>query len=175
MTDVRDDESLPRTLGILFAAIAFLMLADMADDLRSSPDLVHLALELAVVVLASVGAWSLWRAVFAARRQARALSADLHLARADAERLRTEARDALRGLGDAIDRQFERWDLTPAERGIGVLLLRGLSHKEIAQARATSERTVRQQALAVYRKAEVHGRAELSAYFLEGLPLPPTS
>ncbi len=174
MTDVRDEGTLTRTLVFLFAAIALLMLADMADDLRSSPDVRHLLLELSVVAMAAVGAAVLWRAVRAARRRARVLSADLHVARADAERWRTEAQEVLRGMGAAIEGQFERWELTAAERGVGLLLLRGLSHKEIAQARATSERTVRQQALAIYRKADVAGRAELSAYFLEGLPLPDT-
>jgi DNA-binding NarL/FixJ family response regulator len=172
MTDVRDGESRPRTLVILFAAIAVLMIADMADDLRSAIEPLHLGLELAVVVLAAVGVTALWREVFAARAEARALTLDLRTAQADAERWRVEARDALLGLGDAIGHQFERWELTAAERGVGVLLLRGLSHKEIAQERDTSERTVRQQALAVYRKAGVHSRAELSAYFLAGLPLP---
>jgi DNA-binding CsgD family transcriptional regulator len=44
--------------------------------------------------------------------------------------------------------------------------------KEIADARGTAERTARQQALAVYRKAGLGGRAELSAFFLEDLLLP---
>jgi hypothetical protein len=35
---------------------------------------------------------------------------------------------------------------------------------------ARSERTVRQHAVAVYRKAGVAGRAELAAFFLSGLP-----
>lgn len=43
----------------------------------------------------------------------------------------------------------------------------------MARARGTSERTARQQALAVYRKAGLAGRAELSAFFLEDLLLPP--
>ena len=38
--------------------------------------------------------------------------------------------------------------------------------------RATSERTVREQARSVYRKAGVSGRSGLSAYFLEDLLLP---
>lgn len=175
MTDVRDGESLPGALVIIFAAIAVLMLADIADDVRASADPWHLALELAVVVMAALGAVVLLRAVLAARREARALSADLHSARADAERWRAEAQDALRGLGDAIERQFGRWELTAAERGVAMLLLRGMSHKEIAQARETSERTVRQQSLAIYRKSGVRGRAELSAFFLDGLPLPPAA
>ena len=68
--------------------------------------------------------------------------------------------------------QFERWELSPAECEVGLLLLKGLSHKEVAATRDTSERTVRQQALAVYRKAGLSGRAELAAFFLEDLLLP---
>jgi DNA-binding NarL/FixJ family response regulator len=51
-------------------------------------------------------------------------------------------------------------------------MLKGLRHKEIAKIRHTSERTVRQQALAIYRKAGLEGRTDLAAYFLEDL-LPP--
>ena len=100
------------------------------------------------------------------------MSVDLAVARQAAERFRNEARDALRGLGEAIDRQFSRWQLSPAEREVGLLLLKGLSHKEVAAARSTSETTIRQQALAIYRKSGLHNRAELSAFFLEDLLLP---
>lgn len=78
----------------------------------------------------------------------------------------------LRGLGAAIDAQFERWGLSSAEREVALLLLKGLAHKEIADVRGTSEKTVRQQALSAYRKAGLTGRAELSAFFLEDLLLP---
>jgi DNA-binding NarL/FixJ family response regulator len=40
------------------------------------------------------------------------------------------------------------------------------------QFRATSETTIRQQALAIYRKAGVRNRSDLSAFFLEDLLLP---
>lgn len=56
---------------------------------------------------------------------------------------------------------------------MALLLLRGLSHKEVAQQRGTSEGTVRQQALSVYRKSGLGGRSALAAFFLQGLPLPP--
>ncbi|HVP62222.1 MAG TPA: LuxR C-terminal-related transcriptional regulator [Myxococcaceae bacterium] len=59
--------------------------------------------------------------------------------------------------------------VTEAEREVALLLLKGLSLREIAGLRETSERTVRHQSLAVYRKAGLAGRAELSAYFLEDL------
>jgi DNA-binding NarL/FixJ family response regulator len=71
-----------------------------------------------------------------------------------------------------IDREFTKWDLTEAERSVALMLLMGLSHREIATRRGTCEGTVRQQALAVYRKAGLSGRSSLSAFFLEELVLP---
>lgn len=41
--------------------------------------------------------------------------------------------------------------------------------KEVAEVRGASERTVRKQAQAVYAKAGLGNRAELSAFFLEDL------
>ena len=55
---------------------------------------------------------------------------------------------------------------------MALLLLKGLSHREIAEARATAETTVRQQALALYRKSGLRGRSDLAAFFLEDLLLP---
>lgn len=83
-----------------------------------------------------------------------------------------ETQDLLRGLSDQIDRQFEKWGLTAAEREIALLMLKGLRHKEIAGVRGTSERTVRQQALTIYRKAGLDGRTDLTAFFLEDLLQP---
>ncbi len=51
-------------------------------------------------------------------------------------------------------------------------MLKGLTHKEVAEVRATSETTIRQQALGVYRKAGLRNRSELAAFFLEDLLLP---
>jgi DNA-binding NarL/FixJ family response regulator len=55
---------------------------------------------------------------------------------------------------------------------VASLLLKGLSHKEIAEVRRVSEATARQQARAVYKKAGLSGRNELAAFFLEDLLLP---
>jgi DNA-binding CsgD family transcriptional regulator len=97
---------------------------------------------------------------------------DLEVARLEGQRWRSEARTLLNGLGEAIDQQFSRWNLTEAEREVALLLLKGLSLKEAAQVRATSERTIRAQARSLYAKAGVSGRAALSAFFLEDLLAP---
>jgi DNA-binding NarL/FixJ family response regulator len=104
-----------------------------------------------------------------ARAEAKALRGESEAHRVEAERWKNEAKHLIDGLGAAIDDEFERWGLSPAESEIGRLLLKGLSHHEIADLRGVSERTARQQAQSLYKKAGLAGRAELAAYFLEDL------
>jgi DNA-binding CsgD family transcriptional regulator len=158
--------------ALILLLIAALVGLDVVGDARAGSTPAHLALELAVIAAALLGAGVLWFQLATTRRTARVLRRDLSAAEASLARFREESQELVRGLGAAIDRQFERWALSPAEREVALLLLKGLSLKEIAELRATSERTVRQQSLAVYRKAELGGRAELAAFFLEDLLLP---
>ncbi|MEQ8459496.1 MAG: LuxR C-terminal-related transcriptional regulator [Sandaracinaceae bacterium] len=154
-------------LGAL-GAVALLIAVDVVVD-YSEGHSIHIVLELVAmsVVLSVVGAMM-------HRRELRigTLASHLTRSRREAERWRAEAEHALEGLAVAIDAQFERWALTPAEREVGLLLLKGLSLKEVAGARGTSERTARDQARAIYRKAGLSGRTELAAFFLEDLLLP---
>ncbi|WP_081531700.1 LuxR C-terminal-related transcriptional regulator [Rhodovulum sp. P5] len=98
-----------------------------------------------------------------------ALRRDLALATQAGEAWRQQSRKLMQGLSDAITQQFDRWNLSPAEADVAGLMLKGLSLREIAGLRQSSEATVRQQAQNVYRKSGLANRAELSAYFLEDL------
>jgi len=98
---------------------------------------------------------------------------DLETARAEGRDWRAKVQANLQGIRVEMDRQFETWGMTAAERDIGLLILKGLSHKEIATIRRTSEATVRQQAQAIYRKSDLPGKTAFSAYFLEDLFAPP--
>ena len=53
------------------------------------------------------------------------------------------------------------------KRGNTSFLLKGLSFDEIATVRDTKEKTVRQQATAIYRKSGLNGRHEFAAWFFE--------
>lgn len=64
---------------------------------------------------------------------------------------------------------LQQWGLSAAEVDIAWMILKGLPFKEIAVARGTSERTVRQQAQSIYRKSGLPNRTEFSAHFLEDL------
>jgi DNA-binding CsgD family transcriptional regulator len=101
-----------------------------------------------------------------------ALAQQLQVSVLETSHWKHEAGYLLAGLGVAIDAQFERWLLSPAEREVALFLLKGLSHKEIATMRHVGEATVRQQAQGVYRKSGLANRNDLAAFFLEDLLLP---
>jgi DNA-binding CsgD family transcriptional regulator len=124
-----------------------------------------------MVVLFAVPVWLTYQS-FLVYKNKLALIRDLDMARIHGRQWRDETRALLKGLGEAIDRQFLTWKLTEAERGVGLLILKGLSLKEIAAVRLTSERTIRAQARSIYAKAGLSGRAALSAFFLEDLLAP---
>jgi DNA-binding CsgD family transcriptional regulator len=168
-----------RTSILLFALIALLMAVDMVMDYRGNVAMALESFELLVFVSALAGIAFNLRQLTEAHHRSAQLDQELAKARAearlsneDARRWAQEAQTVLHGLGEAIDRQFDRWGLTPAEREIALLQLKGLRHKAIAELRNTSERTVRQQALNIYRKSGLNGRNDLAAFFLEDLLLP---
>lgn len=97
------------------------------------------------------------------------LVSDLVKARIEGKIWRDASRAHIEGLGKAIQSQFIEWELSAAEVEIASLMLKGLSHKEIAQIRSSSQATIRQQSGAIYRKSGLSSRAELSAFFLEDL------
>lgn len=148
-----------------FAAIAVLIGWDLVVDYSEGAGWGHIAAEFVVLLIAAAGALLIWLQLGRARHR-------LSVARADANRWREENRELIRGFATAVGRQFERWGLSDAETEIGFLLLKGLSHKEIANLRSTSERTVREQSRSIYRKSGLQGRAGFSAFFLESLMTP---
>ena len=71
--------------------------------------------------------------------------------------------------------QFDAWRLTPSEKDVALLLVKGLSLEEIARVRESGAKTVRQHAANVYAKAKLEGRHQLAAYFFEDLLVPPAT
>lgn len=171
MSGVRESGHVFVPVG-LFGGIALLIGADLLSDYQAGHGPLHLILELLAGGLATCGVGLFARHAWTVHVAAEDLERDLRTMEREAWQWREEARNALEGLGAAIDREFSKWGLTDAERDIALQLLKGLSHKEIAGERHTSEGTVRQQSLAIYRKAGLGGRSNLSAFFLEGLTLP---
>lgn len=88
-------------------------------------------------------------------------------------RARAQAEDSLRlargAFMEVLDEHFDEWSLTPAERDVALMAIKGLSTAEIAEVRKTSEGTVKAQTNAIYRKAQVTGRPQLLSLFIDDL------
>lgn len=106
----------------------------------------------------------IWQRLASRRRER-----ELREARKALETIRQQIESGQSADRSAITRQLHEWSLSTAEIEIAWMVLKGLQFKEIAGARGTSERTVRQQAQAIYAKSGVTSRTEFSAFFLEDL------
>jgi DNA-binding CsgD family transcriptional regulator len=173
MSEDLNNQKLIKIGLVLYAVIFLLIMLDVAGDYADGIEWQHITIELIVLIIAIIGITLLGRAYYQNTQfTLRHLQQDLEIAKQEAQQWRDESRDLIQGLGVEIQKQFIRWGLTPAESEIGLLILKGFSHQEIANIRTASERTVREQARALYRKAGLAGRSELSAFFLEDLLLP---
>lgn len=77
---------------------------------------------------------------------------------------------AARGeMADLIDGFFDRWGLTPSERDVALLVLKGFDNEAIAGIRKVAAGTVRAQTARIYAKAGVEGRAQLFSVFMDEL------
>jgi DNA-binding CsgD family transcriptional regulator len=162
-----------RLLIGLLLALGLGQAVDLLLDGPSGRTTGHVAIDLFLVGLSLAGATWLWRGWSKAERKLAVARDDLARTDGERDRWRAASQQVLTDLGAAIDGQLRAWGLTAAEREVAFLLLRGHSHKDIAQRSARSEPTVRQHAVAVYRKSGLGGRAELAAFFLGDLPTPP--
>jgi DNA-binding CsgD family transcriptional regulator len=159
-------------VGVGCSALLLTLEVVSQGDEISLIELLTAAVTLLLTIGSVVGVVLLMHRIQAHREENTALIRDLKVARMEGKAWRTRARRHLAGLKAGIDKQFEDWGMTAAEHEIGLLILTGLSHKEIATLRATTEGTVRQQARAIYRKANLPGKTAFSAYFLEDLFAP---
>ena len=159
-------------LSVLLATIAAFGAVDLVLDHPESLWSFHVGFEVTFVVVCLGTVVFLWRGWTGANHGLARSRQDLLDREAERDRWRTRTTRLLAGLGAEIEDQFDRWSLTPTEKEVALLLLKGLGHKESAALMKRSERTVRQHAVAVYKKSGLSGRAELAAFFLEDLLLP---
>ena len=167
-----NQERLQLILGIALVSIMVGGTVDLILDEPESWLSFHVFFEVLIIAGAMVMATTLWLGWWRSVQSVEELRRSLEERREERDAWRASAEHALEGMGRAIDRQFDGWELTSAEREVALLLLKGHSHKAIARHTGRSPQTVRQHAAAVYRKGELSGRAELSAFFLEDLMLP---
>lgn len=166
--------SLGKPLGLVALAVCF-GAGFVALEIAADGESVSLAeflldsVEKTLVIIGAGGVFMLIQRMHRQHREQLALLEELSIARNEGAGWRKRAQAHVAGLGSEIDREFARWRLTDAEREVGLMLLKGLSHKEIASLRGTAEATARQQARVIYQKSRLPGKTAFSAYFLEDL------
>jgi DNA-binding CsgD family transcriptional regulator len=140
---------------ILVAATLFFAYDIIADLAANDENLLHVLIESVVFI-------AITTVLFRELRRLGQLRAELSDERVRTARLSGELLAVMRD-------QFTSWGLSPSESEVALLLIKGLSMKEIAEARQVKEKTVRQQATGIYAKSGYAGRHELVAHFIEDL------
>ena len=85
------------------------------------------------------------------------------------DKMADQVRVASGEFAQVVEALFDEWELTPAEKDVAIFLIKGMSFPEIAVIRNAKLGTVKAQSNAIYRKANVKGRHELLALFLDDL------
>jgi len=140
---------------VLAFAMAFFVYDIVSDILNNEDGILHIIVELLVFIAISL-------VLFRELQHVKLLKKEITIEKSKSARLAGE-------LLQVMKEQFSKWSLTASECEVALLLIKGLSMKEIAQVRQVKEKTVRGQATAIYAKASCAGRHELAAYFIEDL------
>ncbi len=153
---------------LLLTVVVLLSGADILHDYREGAGIAHLSIELLLVTVSFALIALLGVEVARQARSNRRLKAELEVL-AESQRViaSAEMQQARHNLAVVAEKQFAEWELTQTEKEVAMLLLKGLSFKEIAAVRDTLEKTVRQQASSIYRKSGLNGRHAFSAWFIE--------
>lgn len=160
---------------IVLTLFALFFIIDIYFHLRSKAPFVQIWHEIVLFFLAIFSiAWQI-TIIFKKNHHIRSLSGELLEAKASYQDWKQKTHASAQEIRELIDKQFALWQLSHSEKDVALLLIKGLSMKEIASIRNTHEKTVRQQATALYKKSNLSGRQELAAFFLEDILSLPSS
>jgi len=140
---------------VLISAALFFAYDIVADLLDDDESFAHIAVELLVFIAMSL-------VLFRELHQVRQLNREISEQQSRMARLSGD-------LMVVMQSQFVQWCLSPSESDVALLLIKGLSMREISELREVKEKTVRQQATSIYAKSGYAGRHELVAHFIEDL------
>lgn len=144
----------------LYVVSALVYLTELVGEITgyylfTSSWIVHEIIALVTLVGFVLGGALIWRSVGAMQTR-----------NSENQRLLRSARGE---FFEMLTLQFERWELTEAERDVALLTVKGLSVTEIAEMRNTTVGTVKSQNNAIYKKAGVKSRTQLLGVLIEDL------
>ena len=156
-------------LIFIFVIVAVASGMDLVADFSHGADKAHIFKESLLVLLSLLAlSWLLYEQIKQAEKIS-CLRRELEQTKNSTQQPNKYLLEGRRHLSQIITQQFKDWQLTQSESEIGLFLLKGLSLKEIASLRNTTEKTVRQQASSIYKKADLQGRHAFSAWFIEDI------
>jgi len=153
-----------RWTSILLFLSGMILFFDLGGELHafiSYPDSVsgQMLLHLAAEITATLGLGMAFALIRADLRRSKADQ------QADRERL-----SAIRADFDRMmRRRFTDWGLSPAERDVALLTVRGLKIADIAEMRGAHQGTIKSQLSTIFRKSGVSNRTEFVASFIDEL------
>lgn len=161
---------------IVLSLFAIFFVIDIYFDVQAGTPLMHIWHEIALFILAA-GAitWQIF-VILKNKIHITQLNSELLDTKKSYQEWKQKTHTSALEIRQLIDSEFTTWQLSHSEKDVALLLIKGLSMKEIAAIRATHEKTVRQQATTIYKKSGLSGRQELAAFFLEdilSLPIGP--
>jgi DNA-binding CsgD family transcriptional regulator len=162
-----------RYFFVFSIVVGILSLLDLFIDLSRGVSLFHIFFEGTVGILAIIFIVKLiskeWAQTKLVQEKLNLLEKESIVLRIDNVKYRQATLKYVNEISVIIDQQMDEWGLSKSEKDVALLLLKGLSHKEIADIRQTAEKTVRHQSGIIYSKSQLEGRAQLSAFFLEDI------
>lgn len=156
-----------RLIATLLMIIMVLNFFDVLTDISLGVPIWHIFSESLIVAISGIGAIFLIKEIYAKTSNVAKLKKELMISDDKLKNISAEMMNARTQYAEVIHSQFEQWSLTKSEQEVAMLLLKGLSFREISSLRNTKEKTVRQQASLIYNKVGVQGRHEFAAWFLE--------
>ena len=176
MSDPTTQFRLPRVLFSVFVLFVFGMSTfEIVSEFSAGETVEEMADDLLRFVFSAVLLAILVSEHIAQRRELADLRDQLSKARGQLAKIDSQAAGIASQYRAVMQKQFDAWQLSKSEQDVVIGMLKGLSFREIAELRGTREKTVRQQASTVYRKAGVGSRNELTAWFFEDMLDPPVS
>lgn len=147
--------------------IIVLIMVDVYDDYKENSSFLHISMELLLSGLAMLTLFFLTKSWISQNQRLKDAKIQIN---EQSEHISYQSQKLVAAKKDfqqVINEQFKRWRLSKTEQATALLLIKGLSHLEIAKIRSLKEKTIRQQASQVYQKAGLSGRHALSAWFFE--------
>lgn len=164
---LKNNERLITTL--IFTLVIFLLSLDIYEDVSEGSSFSHVFKESLIMLVGFVGVAYLWKSLFIVKQQNTQFKANIKILKDDLDHYKKVTIDLGKGLSDKINEQLENWKLTKSEKDVALLILKGLSNREIAEIRNSSEKTIKQHCSNLYQKSNITNRNELSAFFLEDI------